>query len=358
MNYNHFHTDFKLDSNSFSSVEEFLSYAKNMESTTYDFLSNWFDSSDIIAVNTSGSTGKPKKIKLKKEFMINSAKGTGKFFDLKEGTTALLCLPTAFIAGKMMLVRAMVLGWNLDVIEPDSFPLKGIDKEYDFSAMVPLQLFHSLDKIDTIKKLIIGGGAVSNELQSKIMHLPGKIYATYGMTETITHIAVKPLNKASLQGGAIGQSLHHFTTLPNIKITTDDRNCLVIHAPKVATNDIVTNDIVEIITDHQFKWLGRNDHVINSGGVKLIPEQIEEKLSKIITQRFFVAGLPDETLGEKLVLLVEGSRFKIQDLRFKITNSQFLEKFEIPKEIYVLDHFEETETKKIQRQKTLDLLKS
>ena len=350
------HIDFKLNGNSFKGKDKFLAFVKVEVKEVYSFLSNWFDDSDFIAVNTSGSTGKPKRIKLRKEFMRNSAKATGEFFGIKAGTTALMCLPVEFIAGKMMLVRAMVLGWNLDVIVPDSFPLKGVNKSYDFSAMVPLQLFNSLNEIEKIKKLIVGGGVVSNALQSKIKNLSTKIYATYGMTETITHIAIKPLNKSSLRGGRMWQSLHNYTVLPNIKITTDHRNCLVIHAPKVSNEKIITNDLVKIISETQFKWLGRYDHMINSGGIKLIPEQIEEKLSKIIKQRFFVTGLPDDVLGDKLVLIIEDQefKFKIQNLKFKINNLPSLDKFEIPKEIYFVKRFEETETKKIQRQKTLD----
>ncbi len=356
MKYKYIHTCFRLNGNSFSTVDEFLYYVKNSLPEVHSFLEKWFDSSKYLAVSTSGSTGKPKTIELKKEFMINSAKATGDFFELTEGTTALLCLPLNYIAGKMMLVRAMVLGWHMDIIESNSFPLKGIIKNYDFSAMVPLQLYNSLENMDKIKKLIVGGGLVSNELQSRILDLPTQIYATYGMTETITHIAVKPLNTSSLRGDMIRQSLDHYTILPNIKIITDDRNCLVIEAPRVAEGEIVTNDLVEIISEKQFKWLGRYDHIINSGGIKLIPEQIEEKLSAVIDCRFFVAGLPDEILGEKLVLILEiqNSKFEIENLNDKLKKLETLTKFEVPKDIYMVKRFVETETKKIQRQKTLD----
>ena len=288
MKNNTFHTDFRLQGNSFDSKMDLLHFTEKHLNHVFLFLYDWFDGSDFVTVSTSGSTGKPKKIQLKKEFMVNSAKSTGDFFELNKATTAFLCLPVQYIAGKMMLVRAMVLGWNLDVVEANSFPLKGIEKSYDFSAMVPLQLYNSLENIDKVSKLLVGGGIVSNELRLKILDLPTKIFATYGMTETITHIAIKPLNKASLQGGTTWQSFNNYITLPNIQIAIDKRNCLVIKAPKVSKNKIITNDLVEIISKNQFRWLGRVDHIINSGGIKLIPEQIEEKLSKIIKQRFFV----------------------------------------------------------------------
>ena len=358
MKNNTFHTDFRLHGNSFDSKTDLLHFTEKYRNDVFLFLADWFDDSDFVTVSTSGSTGKSKKIQLKKEFMINSANATGHFFELNNGTTALLCLPVQYIAGKMMLVRAMVLGWHLDVVEANSFPLKGIEKNYDFSAMVPLQLYNSLDNIDKINKLIVGGGVVSDELRLKILNLPTKIFATYGMTETITHIAIKPLNKASLRGGTMWQSFDNYISLPNIQIAIDKRSCLVINAPKVSKDKIVTNDLVEIISENQFKWLGRVDHIINSGGIKLIPEQIEEKLSKIIKQRFFVAGVPDTILGEKLVLVIEiqNSKLNIQDFSIKVDSLISLDKFEIPKEIYLIEQFVETETKKIQRQKTLDMI--
>ena len=339
-----FHRDFKLNGVSFSSEDEVINYSAKLSSELYQFLKNWFSDDSFILVNTSGSTGKPKKIKLQKKQMINSAFATGNYFDLKENTSALLCLSVRYIAGKMMLVRALTLGWHLDVVETNSFPLKEIQKEYDFSAMVPLQLENSLDKIHFIKKLIVGGGVVSSNLQEKIQSANCNVYATYGMTETITHIAIKKLNNINLKPS-------FYNVLPNVEIYKDGRSCLVIKALNVSDEIVFTNDIVDLISDTQFNWLGRYDNVINSGGVKLHPEIIEEKLTVIISNRFFVTGIPDEKLGKKLVLVVEGQRKEIC-----FSNSS-LSKFETPKEVYFINEFIETETKKIQRSKTLDLIK-
>ncbi len=350
MKNNTLHSNFKLNGKHFDSENDLLHFVKNHLNHVYIFLSEWFDDSNFVTVSTSGSTGKPKKIQLRKEFMVNSAKATGDYFDLNKNTRALICLPVEFIAGKMMLVRSMVLGWDVDLISSDAYPLKGIKKNYDFSAMVPLQLYNSLEQIDKIEKVIVGGGEASVDLQSKIKELPTKIFATYGMTETITHIAVKPLNSAA---GFI-QGKDYFQTLDKVVIRKDNRGCLVINAPKVTDEIIITNDLVEIISENQFKWLGRYDHIINSAGIKLIPEQIEQKLSKIVKQRFFVAGNPDDVLGEKLILIVEG---EIQeDLASQISKLKTLSKYEVPKNIYSIELFAETETKKIQRQKTLELL--
>ena len=298
MKSNTFHTDFSINGNSFSSVEELFSYAKEFSTSTNQFLLDWFSANDFIEVKTSGSTGDPKVIQLRKEFMINSALATGEFFNLPEKTTALLCMSTEYIAGKMMLVRAMVLGWKLDIVEPASNPLKSIDKTYDFSAFVPMQLHNSLEDISRVNKLIVGGGVVSQELERKIQKISTEVYATYGMTETITHIAVKKLNH-------IHNEKSHYKILPNIAISQDQRNCLVISAPKIVKDIVITNDVVELISETEFKWLGRIDNVINSGGIKLHPEEIEKKLSQIISQRFFVAGIPDSKLGEKLILIIE-----------------------------------------------------
>ena len=311
---NSFHKKFQLNSISFLSIDELLNYTKGFSEEIHQFLDSWFSKSDLIIVKTSGSTGKPKPIFLKKEFVINSAKATGNYFKLQESTSALLCLPIEYIAGKLMLIRALTLGWKLDVIDANSNPIEKVEKYYDFSAMVPLQLENSLTKIHLIKKLIVGGGVVSNALQEKLQTLSTDVFATYGMTETITHIAVKKLNNfESLLGGITKKSFYQ--TLPNVTIYKDDRNCLVIDVPKVAEETIFTNDVIQLVSNDQFEWLGRFDNVINSGGIKLHPEKIEEKLAKIITNRSCVIGIPDEKMGEKLVLIVEGKK---QDVNFSV----------------------------------------
>ena len=352
---NSFHKCFQINGFSFSSEEELLQYAAGLSTSIGSFLSDWFSSEDFMKVQTSGSTGKPKLIQIKKEFMINSAKATGTFFNLKENTTALLCLSTDYIAGKMMLVRALTLGWHIDVVAPVSNPLQQVAKQYDFSAMVPLQLQNTLADLHKIKKLIVGGGVVSNALQKEIQEVKTEVFVTYGMTETITHIAVKKLNNFLVASSAVEKSCiveqSFYKIVPNVTIYKDDRNCLLIKAPKVAEGLIITNDVVELVSDTQFKWLGRFDTIINSGGVKLQPEKIEEKLAVIIKQRFFVIGIKDALLGEKLILIIEGVK---QEIDFSLL--QNISKYEVPKAIYFVGEFIETETKKIQRSKTLDLL--
>ncbi|GAH03219.1 unnamed protein product, partial [marine sediment metagenome] len=192
---NQLHNDFKLNGRSFDTFKDLLSYSKLNTPLLYSFLTQWFDQNEYLIIQTSGSTGTRKKISVKKVHMINSAMATGEFFNLEPKTKALLCLSVDYIAGKMMLVRAIVLGWYLDVVRPSSDPLRAVEKPYDFTAMVPMQLIQSKDRLNSIKKIIVGGGEVTLKVQKGLQHLKAEVYATYGMTETVTHIAVKALNK-------------------------------------------------------------------------------------------------------------------------------------------------------------------
>lgn len=358
LSYPQIHSDFRL--NGFAYSEEELgevAYSLIKEGEAYeksigDFLIDWLDGQSTIEVYTSGSTGTPKRIFLKKKHMENSARATGQFFKLQAKSSALLCLPTTYIAGKMMLVRAMVLGLHLDYVTPVSTPLNNKSKSYDFCAMVPMQLENSLNDIEKIKTLLVGGAPISEKVQSQVQALARKtqIFETYGMTETITHIAIKRIYPSNYDSP-------YFQTLPKVKISVDKRDCLVINAPEIASEKIVTNDVVKLISDSEFEWLGRYDNIINSGGVKLFPEQIEEKLAKVILSRFFVAGLPDEKLGEKLIVVIEG-RIDAMIVQSKIQSLDNIDKFELPKEIYGIPKFVESPNGKIKREDTLRIVMS
>ena len=336
---NGFHLDKEaLIQFAYSSIKEGEVYEKELG----EFLLDWLDNKEIIQLTTSGTTGTPKIIIIKKEAMVHSAIATGNFFDLHPQNKALLCLSTRYIAGKMMLVRALTIGLELDIIAPSSnLDDLLLDKCYDFVAIVPLQAENSLNKLNQFKKIIIGGAKVSDDLALKLSCVNAEIYETYGMTETITHIAAK----------RIGET--YFNTLEHVKITTDDRNCLVIDAPSISEEKIVTNDIVEILNGNQFKWLGRYDNVINSGGIKLFPEQIEAKLASKISNRFFITGQPDAILGTRLVIVIEGKKQNIDNSVFDELN-----KFEQPKAIIFISEFVETDTKKVNRNKTIQKIKN
>lgn len=315
----------------------FIKEGEDFEKPVGDFLLDWFDSKNYIEMETSGTTGPPKTISVSKQAMVDSALATGDFFDLHPGNKALQCLPVKYVAGKMMLVRAMILGLDLEFVAPSSHPLRNNDIEYDFVAMVPLQAQNSITELKSVRKMIVGGAAINKALEKQLLKLPTEVYETYGMTETITHIAARKL----------GEKV--FTVLPNVTISYDDRNCLVIHAPRISPDVIITNDIVELVNENQFIFLGRMDNVINSGGIKLIPEQIEEKLANKINQRFFIASKPDNELGHKVVLVIEGEK---QD--FNESLYEALDKYEKPKEIIFVPNFKDTPTGKILRSETLN----
>jgi O-succinylbenzoic acid--CoA ligase len=328
----------------------FIKEGDNFEKHIGEFILDWIDNSSTLLVKTSGSTGAPKIISIKKKQMVQSALATGEFFNLMPKESVLLCLSAEFIAGKMMIVRAMVLGLDLHLFPPTSNPLKNVKRSFSFGAMVPLQVENSLNKLGQIKKLIIGGAPISIALKEKLKAIDNASYETYGMTETLTHIAVKPLNNS------VGdQTL--FSILPDIDISTDERGCLVINAPKISDEPVITNDLVDLVSKTEFKWLGRFDNIINSGGVKLSPEQLEDKLSSILDQSFFIGSLPDSILGEQIVLVVEG-KADPESLMKNIVASTFLSKFEIPKQIKILSVFLRTNSDKIKRNETMDLLKA
>lgn len=340
--YENVHNQFKL--NGFHLDKEdlcrvaysFIKEGEEFEKPVGNFLLDWFDNKNYVEMETSGTTDAPKRISVSKQAMVDSALATGDFFDLQPGNKALQCLPVKYVAGKMMLVRAMILGLDLEFVAPSSHPLENNEFNFDFVAMVPLQAQNSLAELKKIKKLIVGGAAVSKTLEKQLMKLSTEVYETYGMTETISHIAARKL----------GEKV--FTVLPNITISYDDRNCLVIHAPRITSEVILTNDIVELVNENQFVFLGRIDNIINSGGIKLIPEQIEEKLAHKINQRFFIASKLDNELGEKVLLVIEGEK---QDIDYTLYEG--LDKYENPKELLFISKFKETSSGKIMRKETL-----
>ncbi|WP_394776743.1 AMP-binding protein [Flavobacterium sp.] len=336
------HNYFKIDGFHLNAEElrrvayDYIKEGDGDEQAIGEFLLDWFDDKEYIEMRTSGTTGLPKLVKLEKQAMIQSALATGDFFELEPRDKALLCLPVKFIAGKMMLVRAIILGLELDIVAPSTQPLALNSKTYDFVAMVPLQVQNSIDALVNVKKLIVGGAKMDASLEDKVLPLKTEVYETYGMTETITHIAARK----------VGENV--FTVLPNVKIIQDDRGCLVITVPTISEEPIITNDLVEVVRENQFIFLGRIDNVVNSGGIKLIPEQIESKLIGKIHNRFFVTGVPDSSLGEKLILVIEGEKQEFGQDFFDV-----LDKFERPKEIVFVPKFKENANGKLLRKPSL-----
>lgn len=355
--YKNVHNRFKFNGTHFTHEElKEVAYSLIKEGEAYervlgDFMMDWLLDKPYVNVQTSGSTGTPKMIQVDKQAMVASALATGDFFKIPVGAKALHCLPANYIAGKMMLVRAIILGWEIDVVPPNSTPLAEITTNYDFAAMIPLQVENSLANISAIKKVIVGGAPMSATLKAKLQELPTRFYETYGMTETVTHIAVKKVNRFSKKK----TTQDFFKTIKGVNISQDDRGCLVIKAPHLTGETIVTNDVVEILSKRRFIWKGRADNVINSGGVKLFPEQIEAKLVKVIDAPLMVGSVDDTTLGQKLVLLVASENLTIAQIEAEIAKAQ-LERFEHPKEIYIVNALAETPNGKLDRKATMQLI--
>lgn len=310
----------------------------------YHFILEWLSPDEFIVAHTSGSTGEPKEIRLLKKHMVASAQKTIAFFELSADKAALLCLSANYIAGKMMLVRAMVGGFNLLLAEPIGAPFKQVDEHIDFVAMVPLQVFNSLNDFGhKVKNVIIGGGAVLPELSKKLQGLSTRFFETYGMTETVSHVAVR----------MVGEKKAFFKAMPNVFFEMDSRGCLVINAPDISDEVIITNDLVELVGENKFYFLGRYDNVINSGGVKIIPEEVERKLSNVVEVPFFISAVPDEKLGEKVVLVVE----KISEMRLNLSElSAFLSPYQKPKAIISIEQFPITESGKIKRAELKEMI--
>lgn len=308
------------------------------------FLQEWFNDDLFITVFTSGSTGKSKKIQLSKKSMVSSAKNTLQYFQLKKGDTIGLALSCNYIAGKMMVVRSIVGHLNLQLLPVNTKPLKHASQNFNFIALVSNQVesFLKYDKkYQPCSKVLVGGGTVSNYLVSQMVGASSRFYQSYAMTETASHVAIRPISDKNKEDV--------YTAVPGITFAVNDKNCLVINSNYLDQPVYETNDVVKLLSPTQFLFIGRLDNIINSGGVKMNPETIERKLEGHIPSRFYIGRKPDSVLGEKVVLIVEQSITEIDTEKIKKNISEVLEKYEIPKEIIILDKFEETPTGKILR---------
>jgi o-succinylbenzoate---CoA ligase len=313
------------------------------EKKVFAFIEEWINQEQYINQVSSGTTGVPKSVKLSKQSMIKAAENTCNIFDLRFGQTALLCLPIDYIAGKMMIVRALVGGLNLLLTEPTSMPdLTGCGK-IDFCAMVPLQAYNSLNSVETlrsIRKLIIGGAEIRDELEMMLRDLPNEVYATYGMAETCSHVAIRRISGTEHE--------RHYHAMPGVRFAIDNRSCLVIESDYLQEK-IQTNDVVDLQNEKTFRWIGRYDNLINSGGIKIVPEEVEAVISKTTGFDCAVIGLKDAKLGEKLVLVIEkeGSEITEQELKTMLNNE--LPKQLQPREIIFVDELPRNHAFKVDR---------
>lgn len=343
-----------------------------------EFLEEWNNDSPYVEVKTSGSTGEPKRMLVEKQRMRASARITCDFLGLKAGDTALLCMSLDYIAGKMMVVRAIERNLRLIVVEPSGHPLaEQICREWDlrlfrpllaspnlgeeFAAMVPMQVYNSLqvpeerERLKQIKHLIIGGGAIDEAMAEELKTFPNHVWSTYGMTETLSHIALRRLSGP--------EASEWYTPFPSVSVSLNEEGCLVIDAPEVCKERLVTNDIAELATQrgqslmcsvnsaHEgqspcvanvpFRILGRKDNVICSGGIKIQAEEVERMLKAHLRVPYLISKRPDKKFGEVVVLLTEGDVEAA-----KTVCEAVLPKFQRPKAYIHVSEIPLTETKK------------
>ena len=330
--------------------EDILTYCRESGdaylNTIAGFVSQWLDDKADIELYSSGSTGSPKRFRASKESMLASAAMTVTFFDLRKNDNALLCLPVNYIAARMMIVRAFYAGLNLICLQPASDPLRELltqPTHIHFAPLVPLQL-QSVADVGFIDTILLGGAPLQAAMEEKLQHFSCRIYQSYGMAETLSHVAVRQINGAARSPA--------YRALPGIVLSTDERNCLVIEAPYLPEK-IITNDIVEMKEAGIFEWKGRADNVLNSGGIKLHPEAIENKIFALLQNRFFIDAIPDKILGEKVCLFIESTPFdetRLNALQRKLAAT--LDKYEKPREIFFVKKFSETASGKIRRDET------
>ena len=332
--------------------------------TLEDFLSEWNNDSDRVLVHTSGSTGKPKPMMVEKKRMLNSARITCDFLGLKPGDSALLCMSLDYIAGKMVVVRSIERHLHLISVPPSGHPLKDVDEEITFAAMVPMQVYNTLqvpeerERLTHIRHLIIGGGAIDAALEKELQALPGNIaiWSTYGMTETLSHIALRRING--------DEPSEWYQPFDSVHISQTEEGCLVIDAPQVCAETLVTNDIVEIepyiynkVEKLRFRIKGRKDNVICSGGIKIQIEEVETLLKPHLEKPFMLAKKKDGKFGEIAVLLTEDEDIKRVEATVRRLLSDESEKssdhkkykYWIPKEFRYVEHLPLTETGKPKR---------
>ncbi len=277
------------------------------------FITEWNDSSLTMTVHTSGSTGIPKAITVEKTRMAASARMTCDFLHLRAGQSALLCLPVEYIAGKMVIVRAIIRNLRLILSTPSSHPLAQLEETPDFAAFVPSQVYSMLDvpqeekRLRAIGQILIGGGAIDADLQKHLDDFPHPVWSSYGMTETLSHIALRRLNGP--------EASDWYTPLPGVTLGHDTHHCLTVHAPEINPHLLVTNDIVDLRSNGRFRVIGRRDNTICSGGIKIQLEDVEARLRPFLTQEFIASSIPDKKYGEALVLLIEGTPLPQEQLK-------------------------------------------
>lgn len=331
------------------SLSEFLT-AYPTAAKLVSFIDDWNQNADIFQFQTSGSTGNPKTIHVTREQILASVSATSKYLGLEKSEAALLCLDPNFVASLMMAARCLVNDIDLVVSRPSANPLSTLEDEVDFASFVPMQIYkmieeENINELAKIKNILIGGAPLSAAAFEVLSKIDTNIFATYGMTETVSHIALMPIK------GPFASA--YFEVLPGVHIGQDADGCLNIAGAVTKQETLQTNDIIEMIGPSKFRWLGRRDHVINSGGIKIHPEQLEKVIEPILKTPFFISWKANEKLGSECLLISEGAEVSSEVwLRVKSEIERSFTKYHIPKSILAVDQFERTDSGKIKREAT------
>jgi len=321
------------------------------EEAAIQFAFEWLGGQEIFKIRTSGSTGKPRQIRLTRKQLVTSALKTAEVLNLQPADKALVCISVGYIGGMMMMVRGFEIGMHMHITNPSASVFENIGEEtFDFMAIVPLQLQRIIEnkeasRLKAMKSILVGGAPVSGQLKKSLQNIEGKVLETYGMTETCSHIAFRKLNDPEKD--------QPFQALPGIMLTQDSRGCLIIEGDVTLGKRVVTNDVVDLKSPHQFQWIGRADRIINSGGIKISPEQLEAQLEAFFSRqniqgRYFITGIPDQELGSKVALVWEGPTPNQTILdQLKAFSKKSLPHHHQPKTILIVDKFSETENGKV-----------
>ncbi|GAA3923044.1 AMP-binding protein [Hymenobacter algoricola] len=328
------------------------------EARVLDFCRQWLNGAQEFGLRTSGSTGKPQLVTMRRRQLAASARRTGDYFGLGPGDRMLVCLNCEFVGGLMMLVRGLELNLHLTIVEPHADPLAllPVTARFDFASFVPLQLrevlaHHYASRLNQMKAVLVGGATVESSLEKEVQKLKVPVYLTYGMTETASHIALRRLNGPA--------ATPFYQVLPGIHIDQDARGCLTVRADVTDDRLVTTNDRVRLVDSHEFEWLGRADFVINSGGVKVQAEKVEQVLEVALAElglphRAFVAGRPDARLGEQVTAFLEGAPLpETQAKKLLALLGERLERYERPRELLYVPQFRTTASGKLDRLSTV-----
>ena len=327
---------------------ELIEIHSDQKQNFHQFLNEWENKNDFIEIETSGSTGTPKKIKLLKRSMRVSATNTIEFFNLKEKDCLFLCLPLHTIAAKMMIVRAIVGKMRLIIHKPSKNPLKELNQDVKLISLTPMQMKYVIDesihKTSMTQNILLGGAPVDYKLEQKLKEIDScAVYHSYGMTETASHVAIRKIDK--------NQS-DLFKAINGVTFTQTNDGCLIINYPTFQNEKIKTNDVVDLKTIDSFVWKGRKDFVINTGGVKVHAEELENKIASFFTKPFFISSIQDSYLGSKIIMIIE-SKIELDGKKILSQISTMVPPYSVPKEIYYLTTFERTKSGKLNRKKSL-----